>query len=135
MVRHILELDRRTHRYLIEEFSDQTHLMTMLYSRLESFRQSLRKSPKFVIRFLAAIQEGDLRTTLGRNVHTLRVQTHEEPNKLSIKRNFKYSRIPEDQQWRTPIGQELMSVRSKRIQPDEFTFEELNEMLKFICVS
>ena len=81
------------------------------------------------------MNEGDLRTTLGRNIHTIRANTNEAPSKQMIKERLKFSLIPEDQQWRVSLGQDLMNIRGKRLQLDEFNSDEINEMLKFTCVT
>ena len=60
MVRNVLSLDRRTHRFLIEPLSGHLHLKTKLMSRLVTFYRGLVNSPKFTVRFLARLEERDM---------------------------------------------------------------------------
>ena len=111
MTRMVFNINRRTHRYLIESLSNQTHLRTMLFSRLNSFHRSLTDSPKFVVRFLAKIFEDDLRTRFGRNINTIKSETNSNPTKSSIRERMIYSHIPEEEEWRIGMGQETLKVR------------------------
>ena len=57
LIRQTFGLDRKTRKYLIEGLSCEKHLKTMIYSRKHTFFKSLRNSPKFVIKFLAAKEQ------------------------------------------------------------------------------
>ena len=98
MVRNVLNLDRRTHKFLIEPLSDQLHLQTMLMSRLVNFHKGLIKSPKFTIRFLARLAENDHRTVFGNNLNWLlskcNLENVEELSPRIVKEKVLY--IPED---------------------------------------
>ena len=63
-IRQIFNLNRRTHRYLIEGISGSLHLKTLLASRFVTFYKSLVSSIKTPVRFLARICEKDQRTVL-----------------------------------------------------------------------
>ena len=52
MVRNFLNLDKKTHRSLIEPLSGHLHLKTMLLSRFVRFHKGLVNSPKFTFDFL-----------------------------------------------------------------------------------
>ena len=120
---------------MIEGLSEETHLMTILFSRLNSFHESLKKSPKFKIRFLAAIQEEDYRTAFGRNLYVLRSKTNNSPSKSSIRELVKYFPIPDDEEWRLGVGKDLLGVRNGDMELQGFTPEEINFMLKVSCIS
>ena len=76
LVRQTFHLIKKTHRYLIEAISNKTHLMTMLFTWLYKFNENLRKSPKFIIRYLSAFCQDDLRTCLGRNLLLINEKTN-----------------------------------------------------------
>ena len=61
-IRMVFNLDRCTHRYLIESISNCLHPKVMLASRYVTFYRSLVTWKKFGVRFLARIQERDNRT-------------------------------------------------------------------------
>ena len=67
-VRLAWNVPNTTHRYLIEPLSDTLHPKVMLSSRYVSFVKSLSSSPKYVIRVLASLCIGDLRTVQNVNV-------------------------------------------------------------------
>ena len=70
-IRQIFGLDWCTHRYLIEHISGCLHPKVMLASRYVTFHKSLVNCKKFPVRFLARINEGDLRTVLGKTLHSI----------------------------------------------------------------
>ena len=67
-MRNVLNVDRTTHRYLIEPLSNTLHPKIMLISRMIGFYKSQLESPKFCIRYLANIAADDLTTALGRTL-------------------------------------------------------------------
>ena len=67
-MRHVLKIDRCTHRYMIEPLSDCLHLKTVLAARYATFHQSLVNSKKLTVRFLARLAEDDQWTVLGRTL-------------------------------------------------------------------
>ena len=137
-VRNVLNLDRATHRYLIEPFSDGLlHPMVMIKSRLVDFYRSQLNSPKFCIRFLIQLAADDLRTCLGRTMHRISVEVGTKIDELSgrlVKSRLKYSSLPDTDTWRVPLGLELMEVRNGQSSLPGFTEEEVELILKHICV-
>ena len=138
-IRNILNIDRRTHRYLIEPLSNSLHMKTMLASRFVTFHHSLRNSPKFPVRFLAKLCESDLRTVHGKNLDEISRLCDQPVSSLTsriVKEKLQYRVVPEDQKWRLEVYSELSSVGDNRdlILPG-FTDDERNQILHFICVS
>ena len=137
MVRNVLNLDKRTHKFLIEPISDQLHLKTMLMSRLVNFHKGLIKSPKFTIRFLARLAENDHRTVLGNNLTWLlskcNLENVEELSPRIVKEKVSY--IPEDpsNNWKISLAQELFRVRNKDVQIEGFSDLEISEIFHYIC--
>ena len=135
MIRQVLNLDRRTHRYLIEGLSEMPHWMNMLYGRLNKFYNSMKRSPKFVVRYLAVINEDDHRTAFGRNIYFMNSETNNNPNKTTIKDSMKYFRIPEEEDWRVGVGLDLLRVKNGDYDLEEFTRDEINDLMTVICIS
>ena len=71
-IRRALNIDYKTHRFLIEPLSKQCHLKTSLLSRYVRFYKSLIDSLKFTVRYLARIFEQDQRTVIGRTLQYIR---------------------------------------------------------------
>ena len=138
-IRNILQLDRCTHRYLIEPVSGVMHLKTMLCSRFVSFHNSLKTSSKFPVRFLAAIVENDLRTVHGRNLTEIARQCNVTIDQLKpniVKKNIRYNDIPEAEKWRVGLCNELISIRDNGDNHlANFDSEELACLLRYVCVA
>ena len=137
MVRNVLDLDRRTHRFLIEPLLGHLHLKTMLLSRLVTFHKGLINSPKFTIRFLARITERDLRTAHGKSLHLLMEQCNvdrlEDLNSNMVKRKVVYYPRLEDHAWRTSLAFELFRVRKNDVTIEGFSDTETNDIFNYIC--
>ena len=108
MVRNILNLDRRTHRILIEPLSGHVHLKTMLMSRLVTFHKGFINSPKFTVRFLARLAEKDLRTVLGKTLNYLLDECGctrlEDLSPGIIKKNLVYRRASPEKTWQVAFA-------------------------------
>ena len=124
-----------THRYLIEAISGHLHLKVMLASRSVKFLDSMKKSSKLGIRFLAGISELDLRTVMGRNMASIADEVGVEACRLtptSVKAKMMYSRVPENQTWRVSLLGELMDER--KLIPG-FTDSEISTIKDYLCTS
>ena len=71
LIRNVLNVDRKTHRFLVEPMSGHLHLKTLLMARFVSSHKGLRKSQKFTVRFLARLTENDHRTVYGKTFEYL----------------------------------------------------------------
>ena len=140
-VRNILNLERSTHRYMIESLSGCLHPKVMLASRLVSFYQALVNSPKFCVRYLARLAEKDMRTVMGRTLNYLLVQCSLEESQLAelspglVKRSLKYAAVPEDQEWRIQLANELRNIRDEKCNLNGFSTTEVEELLALVCTS
>ena len=54
-------------------------------------------------------------------------------SKHVVKHNLTFSKIPEDQNWKIPILCELINLRSNIISVDNLIYQELSDMINFIC--
>ena len=61
-----MNLDRKTHRHLIEPLSGHCHLKTVLYARYVNFYDRLLESQKFTVQFKAKLFENHQRSTFGK---------------------------------------------------------------------
>ena len=139
---NVLKIDRQTHRYLIEPLSGCTHLKTLISSRYATFYRSLINSKKMSVRFLARLAESDQRTVMGRTLSSLlsicNLKNEELPqlNAGVIKKNMVFSRPPPEDEWRIPLGQELLQLRDRsNLDLPGFSLEEQEEILHYLCVT
>ena len=99
-VREAFNVPRTTHRYYIEEISEAEHPMVMLSSRFIKFHQTLEKSGKVCIRYLAKLSAENLRTSHGQNIKFISEQVGvkaEEINYTKVKAKMKYFGVPDEQ--------------------------------------
>jgi hypothetical protein len=141
-IRTVLNIDRCSHRYLIEPLSECLHLKTMIASRYVTFYRSLITSKKMPVRFLARLAETDQRTVLGRTLSSLLLSCNLADGDLLnldarlVKKMMKYKTAPDDEKWRIPLCQELLNLREGgQLDLPEFTPEEREELLQYVCVS
>ena len=134
-MRMILNVDRRTHRFLLVPLSNALHLKTVLASRFVTFT-SHKKLP---VRFLARLFENDLRTVHGKNLSEIALICGEPIEFLTsskVKSMLRYKNLPATESWRLGICEELMSVRDNEgSHIMGFSSDEVNELLRFACVS
>ena len=139
-MRHVLKIDRCTHRYIIEPLSDCLHLKTVIAARYATFHQSLVKSKKLPVRFLARIAEKDKRTVLGKTLSSLKqlcgMRDEEDLTARIIKKKLKYMDIPPTETWRVSLCKELLSVQEgSQLMLPGFSKDECDELLEYACVT
>ena len=141
MVRNVFRLDRKTHRHLIEPLSRCLHLKTTLSSRFVKFYRSLISSNKFTIRFLARLQERDLRTSFGINLDYLRKACRLSEQQLDlitpglVKKCVIYAPVCSDNIWKNTLAQELLSTRNNDLYVCGFSDDEIESILSFVCTN
>ena len=138
-MRNIFQLDRRTHRFMIQPVTDVLHLKVTLLSRLVQFYKGLIKSKKFTVRFLARLQERDLRTVLGQTLDYLVSECGLKAGELEkltsslVKRKLRYVAIPVDMTWKVSMAKELLDIRDGGREIQGFERSELDEILTYCC--
>ena len=141
-IRNVLNIDRCTHRYMIEPLSECLHLKTMISSRYATFHRSLVTSKKLPVRFLARKAEKDNRTVLGRTLSRLMLYCgiiDDDLSRLSsslIKKKMKYRDVPIGEEWRVNLSKELLKIQNGNdVTIPGFTSEEYEELIRYVCVA
>ena len=140
-VRNVHSVDRCTHRYLVEPIAGSLHLKVMLASRYVTFSNSLLKSKKMPVRFLARLAQSDLRTVLGKTLSSLQTSCGLAPHQSSqltanfVKRKLRYFATPESEAWRVDMSLELLKLRQSELALPGFSSAEREEIVKHICVN
>ena len=138
-IRQIFNLDRCTHRYLIEPVSQCLHPKVMLASRYTTFVKSLTTSKKFTVRFLVRLFQNDLRTVMGQTLRSLVDQCGltdvEDLSASTVKKNCNFFPMPDAEQWRAPMLRELISSRDGQLVIENFASEEIKDLIDHLCVS
>jgi hypothetical protein len=138
-IREAFNVDRCTHRYLIETMSNSLHPKIMLASRYVTFHKSLITSSKLSVRVMARLVETDQRTVMGRTLDSLCSQLNiSDINLLTstgVKTKLKYFETPSEEEWRSSMVTELIKLRNQSLSLPGFTQDEINAMLVFTCTT
>ena len=102
-----------------------------------NFIDSVRKSPKHVLRQLLGLASSDARSVTGSNLRKILLLTNEvnieklHPTKVDI--SF-YHNIEESEKWRVDLIKEIIDMKhSELIPPGDWSWEEFEEILNFAC--
>ena len=138
-IRISYNVSRYTHKYLIESISNTLHPKVVLSSRYVGFFQTLKeKCTKPVVRIMSKMNAYDLRTTYGRNLNYIGRACNTEINELSpniVKTKMKYREIDDENAWRPNVINDLMLAREGELTIPNFSTEEVQDMLNFVCSS
>ena len=138
-IRQAFDVNRCTHRYLIESISKSMHPKVMLSSRYVAFHRSLISSTKLPVRFLARLFEKNQRTVLGKTLYNLSMQCSLPDITLltpeCVKKNLKYFSVPEHEKWRSNMVTELFQLRDNSLSLPDFSHEDNKTILEFVLTS
>ena len=113
----------------------------MLASRYVTFYKSLLNSSMFPVRFIARLKEQDRRSVLGKTLKNILEECDLRRGSLEIlcanlvKEKLKYFRVPGTEEWRLPILSELLKIREKKLELNNFEPNEVEEMITDLCIS
>lgn len=132
VLRNVYGLPYKTHRYILEPFTDQKHIFTKLTNKFINFYKSLFNSNKSVIRTLLLSQESDCRSNFG--INTKMICQYNLTNSIfSCKKDFiKYKNIAESDVWRIGFLNELIDAKNYKLLPN-FSDLELNSIIEFVA--
>ena len=140
------------HRMFIESLGG-THAQVMIYTRYINFLQSIRKSNKLGVIYLLEKVHLDLDTMTGQNIRHILDQINEKEifkvKSRELKRKFKFKELPKEQQWKVNMMKEITDIKHNVVvlssedqnelddhqDKNNFTVDELNEILSFIATS
>ena len=135
-VRIAFDIPCTSHRYLMEPLSKSPHPKTMLSSRLVKFQNSLCSSSKKEVYLLGNLAIRDNRTVLGKTMSRLKRELEcQELNSSLIKEKMKYFPTPEGDKWRIEFLDELIAVRSNKMILENFSHDDVSQMIDALCTS
>ena len=106
------------------------HLKVMLSSRFLRYHQTLLKSSKSSIRYIHQMSSQNMMTTFGKNLSNIEKCVEVEISSLScniLQNSMKYSRVPQDQEWRVALLKDLLELRWNTVEI-ELVREELDDL-------
>ena len=133
----MMDLLSGTHRRLIEPLSEVTHIKTVLMKRFLNFVQQIKKSSKKASKFLLESIQHDARSITGSNLRNILLKTDKTsiqdlvPNDVL---NIEYHPIQEDENWKVSTIQELIEAKNSNLEVVDFTDDELDKIMEFLCV-
>ena len=137
-VRVMFDLPMQTHRNLIEPVSETKHLKFVLLERFLGFLYQIEKSTKTVPKHLLKFIKHDVRSITGSNLRNLLLLT--DKNKIEelcqddIKK-MKYQQIEENNVWKVNMIKEITNVKFHKLEVQNFSIEELDEILSHLCTT
>ena len=108
----------------------------MIASRYVTFYQSLVNCNKLGVRFLARLNDSDHRTVLGRTLRRILDDCRltgsglGQLNAQLVKKNLLHFRVPDGEQWRIPLIQELL-----HLVVDNLDSKEIGDIIDHLCTS
>ena len=137
-IRQIFSVPRTTHRFFIEPLSDCHHPKTMLCARMVKFWQTLTTCRKPAVRILAGICKMNTKTVFGSNLINIARECNCKVTDLTpslVKQNLRYAAAPEQDQYKISFVKELVMIKSQDMMVDNFSNQELFDIIDYLCTS
>ena len=137
-VKLMMDLPLPTHRRLIEPLSGYPHISTVLMKRFLGFLSQIENSKKLIPKQLLNLVKFDVRSTTGHNLRKIMLETNRtsvESVKSSDINSVRYHPLNKDEQWKVNLVHELNDLKYGKLELDNFSDEEIEEMISFACTS
>ena len=137
-VKLMMDLPLSTHRRLIEPLSDSLHISKILVKRFLGFLSQIEKSGKFIAKQLLNVVKFDVRSTTGFNLRKIMLcgqKTNVEKVNIRNVRDFKYHPLTEEERWKVGLVKELNNVKFGKLELENFSEDEIDELISFACIS
>ena len=133
MTRITYDIPRESRTFLIEPISETSHVKQKLLKRFLKFYKTLGESEKPHMKYLKNIQETDLRSTFGKNIKYATSELGASCIEMADIRNFKYSPVPQDEEWRVTLIKECLEMRAGRLESN-LTQKEISIIIDSVSV-
>ena len=138
----IWQLPHETHRYFFEHLTECRHLKILLIRRFLKFASSILKGENRSCKLLLRTIFENSNSTTGKNIRNIELEADFkldlELMNLKIDKvcdKISFADVPEAQLWRISAAKEAAQIKSKHLHLEGFKDEEVDEILRFICVS
>ena len=123
---------------MIEPISEVPHIKSIIIKRFLSFINQIENCPKKIVSNLLRLIKRDVNSTTGANLKQI-MQLCNKKNiddlLVSDADLIKYHPIPENQKWRVPIMKDIIEARMNNSVIERFSFNELDNIVEFVCTS
>ena len=109
-----------------------------IYMRHINFRDQVFRSSKCVLKHLFKICMNNCNSLTGGNLRRIMLQcnlNHISEMKCSNIRDLVYSKIPKTEEWRIGFINELLHIRSGKIEVPGFSPHDISDILDNVCIS
>ena len=132
------DLPLQTHRYFVENITEKPHARKMIMKRFLRFCELIMKSKKNALKTVFLNIRRNVKSVTGRNLRKLMFMTGKSDiSELTSDsmRNIEYNPVPIDEEWRIQMLKELIMVKQGERDVENFSQEEINEIIEFVCSS
>ena len=137
-IKVMFDLPVQTHCYIIESISQTKHLKIVLLERFLSFLEQIHKSKKNVPNQLLSFIKNDARSTTGSNLRKILLFTKknniDELSKDDVAA-LHYHEADPNEGWKIKMIKEITDVKFNQLEVENFTNDELEEIMSFLCTS
>ena len=137
-VKIMLGLPYDTHRCLIEPLTDIKHVKKLLITRFLGFMENIKKNKKEALKMLMNTAMEDVRSVTGKNYREIMLLTGKtsvyDVTKIDADK-IEYLNMEKKDLWKVDIIKEIIDVKSKIANIDNFNTEELETVLTYLCNS
>ena len=123
---------------MIEPISKTKHLKFVLIERFLSFLNQIVKSKKLIPKQLLSFIKNDVCSTTGSNLRNILLLTDKnniEEICIDDIRKMVFEEIDDREKWKIDFINEITDVKFNQLDVEEFSREELDEILNFLCTS
>ena len=134
-IRDLYNLPFATHRFILEDLVNITHLRTSLLRRFIKFSSALSNCSKLEVRHLFNLQKSDIRSVFGRNcIYMCREFNATSIDQISRMQISNAYITPAYDSWRVPFLKDLICLRDCNAFTD-LTNTEINNLIDNVCSS
>ena len=137
-VKIMLGLPYDSHRCLIEPLTGSQHVKKLLILMFLGFMVGISKSRKEAVKVLMNTAKEDVRSVTGRNFREIMLLVGKTSVNDVIKKDVEkveYFKMDKKDEWKVKMIKEIIDVKSKKANVDNFQGEELETILTYLCTS
>ena len=134
----MLDLPYATHRYLFKPLTGDQHIKKVLISRYLGFMEKISNSKKKAIKMMMETAKQYVRSITGNNYRNIMLlvgkSSVDDVNKVDVEK-IEYFPVKETDSWRVDAIREIIEVKNKVLDVEDFLLEELEAILDHLCTS
>ena len=130
--RVMLGLPRTTHRYLIEPLTGTQHIIKSIRNRFLKFMHSIAEGKKLALKRVLNAILMDVRSTTGKNLRYLMLQTASFRVKEIDVYKEPYKQIPTKEMWRIPLIEEMIATKNNE-RTIILSIPEMDDLMEYAC--